>query len=339
MANRRTGRFLPCLGLPAVLVACHGSPDTIASSYGDYDPDHPPVVLPLAGAITLSDPCLFHWNDTYRVFSSGAGIAVRTSQDLVSFEDTTPVFAQNPAWIAQSLPQVTDLWSPDVRAFGGAIHLYYGASTFGTGRSCIGHATTTDLELPFVDQGAVVCSNLTGTADNYDAIDPVLFLNGPDDPWLVFGSYGGGIQLIALDGNGNRRDAQMHTLAVRSSDNPAIQAPFLYRWRDTYYLFVSFDLCCNGVNSTHNLRVGRSAQLLGPYVDRSGVPMLEGGGTLLLSGDTRFKGPGSNMIFDDDGRRLNVYHAYDSERQGAAVLRMATLFFDEAGWPVTAEEP
>ncbi|MBN2575087.1 MAG: arabinan endo-1,5-alpha-L-arabinosidase [Deltaproteobacteria bacterium] len=336
MANSGRGAVVLCLGLAAVLGACHTSPDTVASSYGDYDPEQPPVVLPLEGAIGLSDPCLFRWHGTYWVFSSGPGIAIASSQDLVTFRDGAPLFAQNPAWIAQSLPQVTDLWSPDVRAFGGVIHLYYAASTFGSGRSCIGHATTTDLKLPFVDQGSVVCSNLGGDVDEFDAIDPVLFLDAPDDPWLVFGSYGAGIQLIALDGNGQRRDAEMHALAVRSPDNPAIQAPFLYRWRDTYYLFVSFDTCCIGVSSTHNIRVGRSARLLGPYVDRDGVPMLEGGGTLVLASDARYKGPGSNMVLDDGGQRLNVYHAYDSERQGAPVLRMATLFFDNDGWPVTA---
>ena len=80
--------------------------------------------------------------------------------------------------------------------------------------------------------------------------------------------------------------------------------------------------------------MGRSEQLAGPYVDRDGIPMLQGGGTLVLSGDGQFEGPGSNSILDDSGRRLNAYHAYDSD--GGAVLRIAPLFFDNDGWPVTA---
>lgn len=303
----------------------------MATSHGDYDPAHPPVVLPLAGAIEIMDPALFRWGDTYWVFSTGAGIARHSSKDLLTFREEAPVFAQNPAWIAEKLPLVTDLWSPELRVFGGLIHLYYAASTFSSGKSCVGHATTTSLDQPFVDQGSIICSNLGGTSDPFDAIDPAVLLNAPDDPWMVFGSWGDGIHLIALDANGNRRDDQMVTLAARPADNPAIQEPFLYRWRDEYYLFVSFDS-----NPAHSLRVGRSEQLAGPYVDRDGIPMLQGGGTPVLSGDAGFAGPGSNSILDDNGRRLNAYHAYDSGRNGVAVLRIASLFFDEGAWPVTA---
>jgi arabinan endo-1,5-alpha-L-arabinosidase len=333
MTSRRGLQIVACHAL--VVCACQGSADTVAASYGDYDPERRPVVFPLQGDIALNDPTLFHWRDTYWVFSTGAGIAVHSSTDLVTFQLQTQVFEQNPPWIGQLLPQVTDLWSPDVHTFGGLIHLYYAASTFGSNHSCIGHAITTAIGEPFVDQGPLICTNVNGTTDDYNAIDPAVFMNAPDDPWLVLGSYESGIKLIGLDRNGNRRDTQMYPVAARPPDNPAIQASYLYRWRDYFYLFVSFDACCAGVNSTHNLRVGRSTQLLGPYLDRDGQPMLEGGGTLVLAGDSRFKGPGSNMIFDGDGQRLNVYHAYDSNRNGTAVLRIASLFFDNDGWPVT----
>jgi arabinan endo-1,5-alpha-L-arabinosidase len=313
------------------LCACRGEADTVASSFGDYDPSHPPAVVPVQGEIEITDPALFRWDDRYWVFSTGAGIAVHSSPDLVNFGVEAPVFAQNPAWIAQTLPQVTDLWCPELRVFGGLIHLYYAASTFSSGKSCIGHATTTSLDVPFVDHGPIVCASLGSTKDSYDAVDPAVLLNGPDDPWLVFGSWGDGIHLIGLDKAGNRRDNQMVTLATRPADNPAIQAAFLYRWRDDYYLFASFDS-----GNAHTLHVGRSQHLSGPYEDREGNPMLQGGGTLVLTGDSRFKGPGSNSILDDNGRRLNAYHAYDSNRNGVSVLRMAPLFFGNDGWPVTA---
>jgi arabinan endo-1,5-alpha-L-arabinosidase len=213
----------------------------------------------------------------------------------------------------------------------GTIHLYYAASTFSSRRSCIGHATTRDLDQPFVDQGPVICSNLTATVDDYNTIDPAVLLDTPDAPWMVFGSWDSGIKLIALDREGHRRDDTLATLAARSSDNPAIQAAYLYRWRDAYYLFVSFDSSPN-----HSLRVGRAAQVRGPYLDRDGVDMVQGGGTVLLTSGTRFKGPGSNMVFDDEHRRLNVFHAYDADHDGTAVLRVGELFFDNDGWPVTA---
>jgi arabinan endo-1,5-alpha-L-arabinosidase len=314
-----------------VLSACQGSTDTVAASYGDYDPEHKPVSLDLTGAITVTDPTMFRWQDTYWVFSSGPGISVHASDDLAAFHEEMQVFAQNPAWIGESLPQVTDLWSPDVVSLNGTIHLYYAASTFSSRRSCIGHATTKSIGQPFVDQGPLICSNLADLVDDYNTIDPAVLSDAPDGPWMVFGSWDSGIKLIALDGDGNRRDTNIYSVAARSSDNPAIQAAYLYRWREYYYLFVSFEGSPN-----HVLRVGRAGQVRGPYYDRDGQDMLNGGGTVVLTGNTRFSGPGSNMVFDDGDQRFNVYHAYDAERDGAAVLRIGQLFFDEDGWPVTA---
>jgi arabinan endo-1,5-alpha-L-arabinosidase len=188
----------------------------------------------------------------------------------------------------------------------------------------------------FEDHGPVVCSNVSGSTDDFNAIDPSLYLEDDTLPWLVFGSYDSGIHLMPLDATGTRLGTDLVPLARRSSDNPAIQAPFLYRWRDYYYLFVSFDQCCQGTDSTHNIRVGRARELRGPYIDREGVEMLNGGGTLVLGGSSRWAGPGSNSVFDDGGKHLNVYHAYDANNDGTATLRIAELAFDNDGWPVSA---
>jgi arabinan endo-1,5-alpha-L-arabinosidase len=324
------GRFsLPaaCAALLAV-GGCQGSVDTVASSYGDLDPQNPPMQI--EGSLSLTDPTLFRWQDKYWVFSTGTGISVHSSDDLSTFKKEASVFSSNPAWIGQTLPQTTDLWSPDVHAWNGTIHLYYAASAFSTDKSCIGHATTTAIGQSFVDHGPLICSNLNGSTENYNAIDPAVLTSPTDDPWMVFGSWDSGIKLIALDRDGNRRDGNVYSVAARaSSDSPAIQAASLYHWRDYYYLFVSFD---NSPN--HSLRVGRATQVTGPYLDRDRQPMSSGGGTVVLGSSPLFKGAGSNMIFDDRSQRLNVYHAYDTN--GVAQLRIGQLFFDNEGWPVAA---
>ena len=81
-----------------------------------------------------------------------------------------------------------------------------------------------------------------------------------------------------------------------------------------YYLFVSFDHCCRGVNSDYKVMVGRSRSLTGPYVDRAGKPMLEGGGTLVLAGagTGRLRGPGHNAILRDGDKDWFVHHYYDA---------------------------
>lgn len=331
MASR--ARRLATCALPLVLCGCQGATDIVASSYGDYDPKHRPIMLDIGSSITATDPTMFRWQDTYWVFSSGPGLSVHSSKDLKTFRQETQVFAKNPAWIGETLPQVSDLWSPHVLAWSGTIHLYYAASTFSNNRACIGHATTTSIGLPFVDQGSpLICSNITNTAD-FTAIDPAVLLEAQDKPWMVFGSWDSGIKLIELDRDGNYQNTEIYSVAARSSDNPAIQAAYLYRWRDYCYLFVSFDGSPN-----HSLRVGRAKQVRGPYLDPDGQDMLNGAGRLVLAStsDSPFKGPGSNMVFDDEGQRLNVYHAYDANQNATPVLRIGELFFDEDGWPVTA---
>jgi arabinan endo-1,5-alpha-L-arabinosidase len=328
----RWHNFIAACGLAAGLAGCHREADSVAWSYGDYDPRTPPAPRTLEGDLAITDPCLFRWRDTYWVFSTGPRIARHSSTDLVNFRAETPAFAQNPSWIAQTLPKTTDLWSPEVRVFGGLIHMYYAASAFFSGQSCIGHATTSNLDQPFQDQGPVICSGLGTTKEPFDSIDPTVIVDDDGKPWLGFGSGGDGIHLLALNADGARLDDRMITIAARPADNPAIQAAFLYHWRDHYYLFASFD----GYNPAHALRVGRSEKVTGPYVDRDGHRLLDGGGTLLLSTDGHFKGPGSNSVLDDNGQRWNAYHAYDISRNNAAVLRIAPLFFDNDGWPVTA---
>lgn len=328
-----TLNFLVASGLALGLAGCQPA-DTVASSYGDYDPAHPPTTRALAGKIDITDPCLFRWGDTYWVFSTGIKIARHSSTDLTTFREEDPVFTDNPAWIAQKLTKstVTDLWSPEVRVFGGLIHLYYAASAFGTSQGCIGHATTISLDQPFQDQGPIICTGLGAAKETYEAIDPTVILGDDGRPWLGFGSGSSGIHLLALDDNGARLDDQIITIVTRPTDNPAVQASFLYHWRDHFYVFASVD----GYNPSHALRVGRAEKVTGPYVDRDGRRLLDGGGTLVLSTDSHFKGPGSNSILDDNGQRWNTYHAYDLSRNNAVTLRIAPLFFDNEGWPVTA---
>ena len=103
----------------------------------------------------------------------------------------------------------------------------------------------------------------------------------------------------------------------------------------TYYLFMSWDKCCNGAKSTYNIRVGRAASVTGPYVDKAGVALLQGGGTLVTAGDSRWKGPGHNAIIVVDDRTYNVHHAYDAQNNGNSVLRISEVAWDAQGWPVS----
>ncbi len=303
-----------------------------------YDEAKPPQLLALTGSLGTHDPMVLAAAGKYYLFATGDNLAAKVSSDLLGWQgapDPLPSAAR-PAWVAQQVPGVSNLWAPDAAFFGGQYHLYYSASTFGSNRSCIGHLTRASLtEGSWTDRGSVICSNI-GTTDDFNAIDPNVIVDEAGTPWLSFGSFWSGIKLIKLDQNGARDGTSLTALASRPSASGALEAPFLVRRCGFYYLFVSWDKCCSGVDSTYNIRVGRSASLTTPFVDRDGKQMLEGGGTLVLQGGARYKGPGHNAILFTERASYNIYHAYDANSNGAPVLRIAELAWDAQGWPVSA---
>jgi arabinan endo-1,5-alpha-L-arabinosidase len=187
-----------------------------------------------------------------------------------------------------------------------------------------------------MDQGNVIASN---AGDDWNAIDPDVVFDERDQPWLAFGSFWGGIKLRKLDqatGKLSSEDQTLYSLASRprtSSTSGAIEAPNIIRKNGYYYLFVSFDFCCRGKDSTYNIRVGRARSLTGPYIDRSGKPMMEGGGTLVVAGAGRWAGPGHSAVLQEKDRDYLFYHAYDTEWRGVSTLRIAILRWDSGGWP------
>jgi arabinan endo-1,5-alpha-L-arabinosidase len=292
----------------------------------------------------VHDPAIIKDGDTYYLFSTRAGIAVRCSKDFISWRLCGDVFAHLPEWAVKDVPGLRGLWAPDVSYFNGKYHLYYSASTFGSNRSSIGLVTNQTLDptsdkYRWVDQGQVISSY---PSDDWNAIDPNVVLDERDQPWLSFGSFWGGIKLRQLDratGKLSSQDQTLYALASRprTAQLPgAIEAPAIVRKNGYYYLFVSFDFCCRGKDSTYNIRVGRARRLTGPYMDRSGKPMMEGGGTLVVAGQGRWAGPGHCAILQDKNGETLVYHAYDTEWRGIPTLRIAPLIWDLEGWPTIA---
>ncbi|WP_437806281.1 arabinan endo-1,5-alpha-L-arabinosidase [Sorangium sp. So ce1078] len=290
-----------------------------------------PVALAVSGDVQgVHDPSIIRAGDLYYLFSTGPGIAIRTSADLRHWDLAGSVFSANPDWVESAVGDVDALWAPDISYWGGLYHLYYAASFFGTNRSCIGHATRGSLEAPehrWVDHGAVVCSEGT----DHNAIDPSVVIDERGTPWLVFGSFWSGLKLMQLTLAGAPVDGTVTSIASRPS--MAIEAPFVVRRGEHYYLFASFDTCCAGSSSTYKIMVGRSQALAGPYVDRLGNRLLDGGGSRVLTSSSRWRGPGSNGLIRDGESWYHIYHSYDAEADGMFALRVAELSWDIDGWP------
>ena len=171
-------------------------------------------------------------------------------------------------------------------------------------------------------------------SDNWNAIDPAVELDTAGTPYLVFGSFWSGIKMAKVDPVTFKSipGETLISLAAKPGTD-AIEGGFI-TWRDDYYyLFVSHDFCCKGMMSTYNIRVGRSAEITGPYLDRDGKPLTEGGGTLVYKGSDRWRGPGHNSIYIEGETYYMVYHSYDAKAGGIPTLRIEALKWDADGWP------
>lgn len=311
-----------------------------------------------AQSIIVHDPVMIRQNDTFYVFCTGMGISVFSSPDMKNWKKEEAVFAQVPQWAVEAIPSFKGhIWAPDISFFNGEYYLYYSVSAFGKNTSCIGLATNKTLdphdpEFKWVDHGKVIQS-IPGQT-NWNAIDPNLIIDEKGTPYLVFGSFWDGLKMVKMspDAKNVAEDInKIPTIASRKTDsnapnppsvdnNPvdaggnAIEAPFIFRKGNYYYLFASIDYCCKGANSTYKMIIGRSEKLTGPYFDHSGKPMAKGGGTILLAGDANWYGVGHNAVVNFDGTDYLVFHGYDAHDSGKPKLNILKLDWDKDGWPV-----
>jgi arabinan endo-1,5-alpha-L-arabinosidase len=277
--------------------------------------------------------------DDYWLFGTGNGIVSRHSRDLVNWEPGPAVFAQPPAWTTNAVPGFKGyFWAPDVIHLNGRYLLYYSVSTWGKRTSAIGLATnaTLDPKQPdyrWVDQGPVI---QTSDQDNYNAIDPAVSIDADGKLWLALGSFWSGIKLVELNpatGLRSQRESPVLPLAYHES----IEAAEVYQHGGYYFLFVNWGACCRGTNSTYEIRVGRSVEITGPYRDRSGVSLLQDGGTLFLGSQGAMIGPGHAGIFTAGNTNWLSFHFYDGARNGTATLGLLPLAWDDDGWPVPGQ--
>lgn len=290
----------------------------------------------------VHDPCIAKEGAYYYVFSTGHGIPIRRSKDLAHWEFVGRAFQEDvPAWGKAETPKTTMPWAPDILRYRGKWLLTYSLSSFGSNRSIIGLATNKTLdpqskEYAWRDEGKIFESL---PANHYNAIDSNLLPVGDNRLLMTFGSFWSGIKLLELNPATIKPLHNGEPLPIAQRPFPdAIEAPFLFYRKGYYYLFVSFDFCCRGADSTYHIRVGRSRKAEGPYLDREGKPLLEGGGALLLKSNGRYAGTGHCAILQDGKRTLLVHHFYDKEDKGVPTLQIRPLLWDAEGW-VSAGEP
>jgi arabinan endo-1,5-alpha-L-arabinosidase len=328
--------------------------------YSKHPASNQAHVIPVAGDVEgVHDPSIIKEGNIWYLFGTATEakrdgeLPVRCSKDLHQWTRCGYVLPGIPQWIQKECPEAKELWAPDISYFDGRYHLYYAFSAQGknSGIALLSNHTldAKSSQFRWVDQGLVLRSNAN---DDFNSIDPNLVLDPQGQAWLVFGSFWSGIKMRKVDrktGKLSTKDTRVYSLANRTRPDSftpappglapawqAVEAPFIVHHADYYYLFVSFDLCCSGTESTYRTMVGRSRIVTGPYIDKLGKLMMEGGGSQLLAGDSRWVGPGGESVLTQNDEDIIVFHAYDATT-GRPFLQISTLAWND-GWPSAALE-
>lgn len=230
--------------------------------------------------------------------------------------------------------------APDVLKIGDRYLVIYGATGGGLGGGHNGRILTMwnktlDPKSPdfkFTDP-IEVCSS-DGMEDQ-DAIDPGLLLDPTTGRlWASYGTYFGTIRLIELDPKTGERvkGNKEKDIAI---DCEATDLIYRNGW---YYLLGTHGTCCDGVNSTYNIVVGRSRSVEGPYLDNIGRDMFHGGGRMVIAAGDRVCGPGhfGRTIIDDGVEIMSCHYEADFDRSGRSVLGIRPLLWKN-DWPVAGE--
>ncbi|MBW6501181.1 MAG: family 43 glycosylhydrolase [Bacteroidales bacterium] len=307
--------------LIVTLSACKNNTDPFArQSTGDnfMNPVYPS---------SMPDPTVIRAHDGYFYLYATEDVRntpILRSSDLVTWNligtaftsDTRPAFEPKGG-----------IWAPDINYIGGKYVLYYSMSVWGGEWTCgIGVAVSDKPEGPFTDRGKLFRSNEIGVQNS---IDPFYIEEG-GNKYLFWGSFHG-IYVIELsdDGLTVKDGAEKRLIA-----GTAYEGTCIFKKDDFYYLFASTGTCCEGVKSTYTTIVGRSENLFGPYMDRSGNSMSNNHHEVLIHGNDRFVGTGHNseIITDKENKTWILYHAVDKINPRGRVLMLDEVQWKN-GWP------
>jgi arabinan endo-1,5-alpha-L-arabinosidase len=347
--------------------------------------------LPTFQNASVHDPSIIKVSDTYYVF--GSHLASAKSKDLLKWTQMTDsVSATNPLFLNGSKnvytelaetfawANTTTLWAPDVRQLAdGKYYMYYDACQGDAPRSALGVAVANNVEGPYVNKGIILKSGMWGQASNdgsiYDAlkhpntVDPNVFFDNAGKLWMIYGSYSGGIFIMQMNpATGMPYPNQGYGKHLIGGNHARIEGAYVMYSPATsyYYMFTSFGgLDANG---GYNMRVSRSTNPDGPYVDAQGNKManVKADPTKPLFDDasitpygvklmgnflferklgeagtgigTGYVSPGHNSAWYDaaTGKHFLVFHTRFPERGEQHEIRVHQMFMNADGWPVVA---
>ncbi|MCM1258516.1 MAG: leucine-rich repeat protein [Roseburia sp.] len=199
-----------------------------------------------------------------------------------------------------------------------------------------------------------------------NAIDPTIFEAADGKMYMVYGSWSGGLFILEVDRetgqaiypgvdgteptSGNRVDRYFGT-HIAGGNHQSGEAPFIEYDPATgyYWLYETY----GGLTAMggYNMRLFRSTNVYGPYLDAAGNNAADSGkdnnkyGVKLIGNYRFFNQPGyraaghNSSLIDDDGSRYLFFHQRFDEPENQTErheLRVRQQFLNEDNWPVTA---
>ena len=291
----------------------------------------------LNGRIHVHDPStVIQCDGKYYVYGTGRGIMVLTSSNGFDWQRGPKIFDLIPISVKSYVPanDGRGVWAPDVIKLNGQYCLYYAVSKWDSFVSAVGLVTSPTLDpanpaYKWTDRGMIVHSV---AGEDLNAIDPGV-MQAPDGRvWLCYGSYHGTIQLVELDPKTGLRIAPNSPAAIIGAKSEASE---MIHHGGYYYLFTNHGTCCQGYRSTYHIVVGRSATVTGPYLDRQGHDMADGGGTLFVRTADGNIGPGHFGYLVDDGvEKFSCHYEAVVGGSNGSVLDIRPLLWTAEGWPM-----
>ena len=301
----------------------------------------------------VADPSVVRGDDGY-FYCFGTGGIMLQSENGCEWNVYKNNVIPRPSWGDTYYEnKIPALWAPDVVKVKDKWIYYYSLSAW-DGPCGIGYAVADKITGPYVDMGRLFDSAEVGGEYSIgvgNSIDPQVFVDDDEKVYMVFGSFRG-IYIIQLSDDGmscyesiayQREHKTLIAGQPTTWDGAQYEGSYIFKKDGYYYYMGSSGTCCAGKNSTYNVRVGRSKNILGPYVDSEGYNLKLSSGTstygdivVFSKGDNlNVKGPGHNSILKDDAGNYWIYcHAYIStDNYITRHLMMDKLLWDENGMP------
>ena len=230
--------------------------------------------------------------------------------------------------------------APDAMKIGERYLVAYSATGGGLGGGHAGRVLTmwnktldpTSPDFAYTEAIEIASSEVD---EDCDAIDAGLFMDPETGRlWCTYGTYFGFIRIVELDPRTGARVEGNEPVNI-AIDCEATTIIYRNGW---YYLLGTHGTCCDGVNSTYNIVVGRSRSVTGPFIDNVGRDMLAGGGKMVIDGEDRQFGAGhfGRYIEDNGVEKMSFHWEADLDRSGRSVLAIRPLVWVN-DWPVAGD--